>query len=179
MCDHKETKISRERKDLAGLTFEYEAYKCLACGSVLWTEETEKNFRAWLGQQRKRHPDRFVVQKVTLPEKLVTFAKELAEKHHRTESDVYQACLALYFVHAKKQGFQGELDRFEVDQTSLVAKKFRVNPAMFVRLEANGKLFDLPMNAVAAWAIGKVLAAASAEKDPKTLNSIEFALEAA
>jgi hypothetical protein len=163
MCSHDKTKPTVGTKDVAGLTFNYETRQCTVCEAVLWSQDTEVQFHAWLGQQRQEHAERFTIQKVQVPSILAAFAAELAEKHYTTESAVYQACLSLYFVlgAARREMVQG-IDSMQPETGISVVKKFRVNPSLFVKAEANAKLFDMSMNEVASWVIQRVLTAARA-----------------
>ena len=178
MCDHKETKSVDAVKEVAGLAYFYSTKECVECGSVLWSQGIENQFQAWLGDQRKSNPDKFVVQKVLIPGDLAAFASELAEVNHSNESAVFQACLSLYFVlGAKRPELSKAIDGVTPGSDSLIPKKFRVNPKLFVKLDANAKLFDLSMNEVASWVIQRVLWAARAGIQA-TREELEFALAA-
>ena len=178
MCDHKKTKSVKATKEVAGLTFPYSTRECIDCGSVLWSQDVENEFQAWLGEQRKTNPDKFVVQKVQIAGDLAAFAIDLAEKNHTNESAVFQACLSLYFVLAtKRPELSKAIEAVEPGTDNPTAKKFRVNPKLFVKLDANAKAFGLNMNEVASWVIQRVLWAARAGIEA-TREELEFALAA-
>ena len=178
MCNHEKTKSVKATKDVAGLVFAYSTKECVACGSVLWSQSIEGKFQAWLGDQRKENPNKFVVQKVQIARDLAAFATELAEKNHTNESAVFQACLSLYFVLASKRPeLSKAIEKIEPGAEHPTAKKFRVNPKLFVKLDANAKAFGLSMNEVASWVIQRVLWAARAGIEA-TREELEFALAA-
>jgi len=179
MCDHKTYREMQARKDVAGLIFSYATKQCADCGSVLWSQKNEAQFQQWLGAQRKRHGDKFVVQKVQIPSDLADFAIELAESNHSTTSAVFQACLSFYFIRGASQP-----ELLEVlanvqpgAQPLILQSKFRVKPKLFVKLDASAKLFNQNMNEVASWVIQRVLYAARAGLQSMR-NEIEFALAA-
>ena len=178
MCEHIKIEPIHATKDIAGLIFKYETKRCVECGSVLWGQDTENQFQIWLGEQRKQNPDKFVIQKVALPSSLVDFANEFALNNHSTESAVYQACLSLYFVlGASKKSLVKRIEAIEPKfEGEKLQRKFRVSPKLFVKINANAKLFDLDMNEVASWVIERVLWAARDIK--QTRIELEYALAA-
>jgi hypothetical protein len=178
-CNHVKTESTKATKDIAGLTFNYDTKQCVQCGSILWSEETEKQFQAWLGEKRRKNPNKFVIQKVSLPSVLVDFANELALKNQSTESAVYQACLSLYFVlGASRPSLIEKIDALEHKfEGPIVQKKFRVSPKLFVKVNSNARLFDLSMNEVASWVIERILFAAMCDME-QTRNELEYALAA-
>jgi hypothetical protein len=178
-CGHTKTEVTQASKDIAGLIFNYETKRCVKCGSVLWSQNTEAEFQGWLGEQRQNHPDKFVIQKVGLPNSLVAFAADLALKNHSTESAVYQACLSLYFVlGAARISLAQSIDAIEPGfEGTRVQKKFRVSPKLFVKINSNARLFDLDMNEVASWVIERVLWAVSRDIE-QTRAELEYVLAA-
>ena len=178
-CEHTKTEATKTTKDVAGLSFNYKAKRCVQCGSVLWSQDTETQFQAWLGEQRKKNPEKFVIQKVALPSSLIDFATELALKNHSTESAVYQACSSLYFVlGAARTSLAQKIEAIEPKfEGPLIQKKFRVSPKLFVKINSNARLFDLGMNEVASWVIVRVLWAANCDLE-QTRIELEYVLAA-
>lgn len=176
MCDHPKVKSIRAKKKIAGLVFAYNSHECESCGAVLWRPETEEKFVLWLSEQKKKKPEKFVIQGVKLSQDLVDFAADLARRFGRTESDVYQACLALYFTEVDP-----EIKKVIESQTPKapeVVKKFRVNPRMYVKVDANAQLFAMHMNEVASWVVQHVLTAAKNGFE-KTVQTMAMVLSAA
>ncbi|MDQ3231637.1 MAG: hypothetical protein M3Q07_07435 [Pseudobdellovibrionaceae bacterium] len=170
-CNHSKSAEAKTKRLVAGLEFTTTAKRCEECEATLWSKENETEFQAWLGKQKKSHRDRFVIQKVQIPVELVYFASELAKSHYTTESDVYQAALACYFMFVpSKEGWKDVLDseEYNTDGPS-VGKKIQTNPSLFLMIESNAKLFDIPNNAVAAWAISRVLKAAKMGHDARAV----------
>jgi len=179
MCDHINKSPIRATKEVAGLVFSYETLACNDCGAVLWSQKTEEEFGEWLLQQRKENADKFVIQKVKIADDLADFAKLIARRHYRSESDVYQACVALYFsFRSRSPEIFEEIERLSIDDGAVQFKKFRVNPGLFVKIDGAAKAFDMYMNEVASWAVQKVLKAAKQGYEMALLQ-IERILEAA
>lgn len=178
-CEHLKLESIQAQKNIAGLDFNYETSRCIECGGVLWSQENEQKFQAWLGEKRHQNPEKFVIQKVALPSALVAFAAELAERNHSTESAVYQACLSLYFIlGAGRKSLMEKIDAIETGFDGMrVQKKFRVSPKLFVKINSNARLFDLGMNEVASWVIERVLWAAKCDIE-QTLIELEYVLAA-
>jgi hypothetical protein len=180
MCDHKNTKPTEATKKIAGLVFEYSALECMKCGAVLWSSETELLFRKWLNDQKKLNAEKFTIQGIRVSQELKLFAMELAASSFKPESDVYQACLAFYFVYCKdrpdlKEALDG--DKFRPVDSKGSTIKLRVSPNMFVKIEANASIFQIPKSHVASFVLQRVLRAAKMGFDA-TRKQIEFALEA-
>jgi hypothetical protein len=178
-CEHLKTEATQASKDIAGLTFNYSTARCKECGAVLWSQETEKKFHTWLGEQRQKNPEPFVIQKVSIPANLVAFANELATRNHSTESAVYQACLSLYFVlGASKSSLVKKIDAIGAESAvSKIQKKLKVSPRLFVKINSNARLFDLEINEMASWVIERVLWAAKCNVE-QTLIELEYVLAA-
>jgi len=175
-CVHSTTINTEATRDVAGLKFEYHTKECANCRAVLWSQENDRQFQDWLCKERREHRDKFTIQKVHLPEELVSFAEELASRHLRNASSVYQACLSLYFT---KPAFTERIENIEQDFIGVTKTvKFRVNPRMFIKVDANAKLFNIDKNEVAAWIIQRVLWLAKQDNDC-TAEDIESILMAA
>lgn len=161
-CKHNNTRAHEASRDVAGLKFEYSTVKCQDCDAVLWSPENETEWQRWLVNQKEEHRDKFFVQKLAIPTDLIAFAQDLADEHGTAISNVYQAALACYFVYAPKKGWLEALDSdfFASTGPTTSVGKVEVNPQVFVKIDSNAKLFDLARNAVASWAISRVLRAA-------------------
>jgi len=178
-CEHTKIETIQATKDVAGLTFNYDAKRCVSCGNVLWSQDTENQFHFWLGEQRKQNPDKFVIQKVALPSSLVDFARELSVTNHNTESAVYNACLALYFVLGPSKAtlatkIEAVVPEFKGE---IVQKKFRVSPKLFAKINSNAKIFELELNEITSWVIERVLWAAKYDIEQTRLE-LEYVLVA-
>lgn len=167
-CNHKgqNLKSFKGTKTVAGLSFKYSTQKCSDCDSVLWSKENESSFHRWLSSQKKENRDRFILQKVEISNDIVELAKELALNHYKTESNVYQAALSVYFTFLPTvEGYRELVDSCTVSNTNTEQKKIQVNPGLFLTIESNAKLFGLTNSSVAAWAINHVLTAVKIGQD--------------
>jgi hypothetical protein len=157
-CEHGKMKPTRATKEVAGLVFEYKSKECQECGAILWNDEIDELFKAWLAEQKSKHRDHFTIQDIQLPLELYGFALAFGKRFSLKESDVFRSALAAYYTHSldiRSKVSNKKLPKFESGE--FVTKKLRTNPIMFLRIEADAKLFGMYKGEVVSEVLKRVL----------------------
>ena len=158
MCNH-EWKKHKIARSVAGRTEKFFGEKCSLCGTVAWTKNAEAKYRLWIKDLVKK--EAFKVQNVGLTVHSLQAIATIKEKLLvNSDSGILKGCIGFYLSEMMSSESMVSMALEALKNTDQSLEKnvdLKISPALYLKLEALGKLGDQSVREVVEDIVNMVL----------------------
>jgi len=155
-CEHEKLIIENHHKEFEKEIFEYKASTCKDCNAVLWDNELEKSYGAWVNKLYKEKRHIFQIQ-YSIPATVQECIGKLLERFpHVEESLLIRALIVVYIdMVENEQNIMDSLEHYLISEDYLHliegqknSKKIQFAPSGFQKIQSYSKLFGMKPNKI-------------------------------